>query len=140
MSTAQERLEAEKERIRSNMGSILVHTSKQPVVWLCPNPECRDSPGEMFSFVRDEAKCPKCSIGPPAVTKQVLIHYIIRKNDGLLLGQHGLRYAMACDYLRQEIATVNNGEAGSGDFTAVNCPGCMQSDAYRKKIMFGSTL
>lgn len=143
MSTAKERLEAEKERIRMRMAGPLYkydQTNLQPVVWLCPNPECSEAFGNLFAFISDYPKCPKCSCGPPAITKQVLIHYIAKNKKGKIGAEGGIRYSIACDHSRDYIATTTNGEAGSGDFSAVNCPGCMCSAAYKKQITFGSPI
>lgn len=101
-------------------------TTKQPVIWRCPNPECRESNlANYYEFESDYPECPKCKLGPPAVRKRVLIHILVRDPKGPIAGQYGLRYRLACDPKRWQLATPTNGEAATGDIAAANCPGCL---------------
>lgn len=101
-------------------------TTKQPVVWRCPNPECRDSSlDRYFDFESDQPKCPKCSAGPPVVSKRALIHLLVRDPQGKIVGEYQRRYKLACDASRSFIATQTNGEAGTDQVAAANCPGCL---------------
>lgn len=113
-------------------------TTKQPVVWRCPNPECFDTDLDyFFEFKADEPVCPKCGLGPPAVQKRVLIHFLVRDSKGPIYGQMGLRYRMACDARRSYLATPTNGEAATGDPTSVNCPGCLAAPELLKGLAQG---
>lgn len=109
-------------------------TTKQPVVWFCANPDCRPDPNKFptrsLMFESDYPECPKCGNGPPCVHKRSLIHLLVPARGGLLTGDLGRRYMMACDSKRDFIATRTNGESASGDPNAVNCPGCL---AHLKK-------
>ena len=103
-------------------------TIKQPIVWRCQNPDCLESSlDRFFEFTGDECKCPKCGLGHPAVIKRALIHLLIRDNAGRIVGDRGLRYRLACDTKRAYVATRENGEAGTGDLAAANCPGCLKA-------------
>lgn len=105
-------------------------TSKQPIVWLCPNPDCRPTgpcpSGEVnfYNFESEYPRCPKCGSGPPSVQKKVLIHFLMPDRNGNIEGINGLHYFLACDRKRKEVATFTNGEAGTGSIQSVNCPGC----------------
>jgi len=113
-------------------------TTKQPVWMRCPNPECCEKGEPYFDFQSDYPKCPKCSLGPPAVEKRALMHLLVRDPKGPVVGQLGLRYALACDKKRDYLATWRNGEAATGSPKDVNCPGCKKSKAYKAGILSGS--
>lgn len=115
-------------------------TLKQPTIWRCPNPECvspvgivdhtdplrLNQPGvRYFEFAGDYPECPKCGSCAPSVQKRALIHLLVRDKKGPVVGEHGLRWRMACDPKRTHLATESNGEAATGDSTCANCPGCM---------------
>jgi len=103
-------------------------TIKQPVVWFCLNDECQNplQPG-FFEFESDYPKCPKCTAeGEPIVHKRSLIHFLQPDVKGPIRGQR-MRFKMACDPKRDELATLTNGEAASGAIEAVNCPGCLKA-------------
>ena len=121
---------AEADKAAPREESRILHpdqTTKQPVVWCCPNPECRESNLESYyAFESDNPECPKCGIEPPYVTKRVLIHFLLRDRKGPIVGQFGLRYKIACAPVRSFIATLTNGEASTGDIRAANCPGCLK--------------
>src|SRR5690606_39632828 len=62
-------------------------TTKQPVIWRCPNPECRESNlANYYEFESDYPECPKCKLGPPSVRKRVLIHVLVRDPKGPIAG------------------------------------------------------
>lgn len=116
-------------------------TTTQPVVWQCPNPDCKDTPLDYyFEFESPYPECPKCGLGPPAVQKRVLIHYLVRDSKGPIIGQMGMRYRMACMPRRMQLATGTNGEAATGDPNQVNCPGCLQSPELIHGLVQGKNL
>lgn len=101
-------------------------TSRQPVVWRCPNPRCKEKSSDRFyDFVADEESpaCPKC--GLKTKNKRTLIHMVIPASDGLIPGDMGIPHRIVCEPMRQWIATERNGEAGTADLNRVNCPGCL---------------
>lgn len=109
---------------------MLVQTDRQPVWWECFNPEClpdKRNHRKRFVFQSDYGECPKCKSGQPTVSKRVLIHFLVANPKGEISGEHGKRYSIACDLKRYHVATPANGEAGSGDIRAVNCPGCIKA-------------
>ncbi len=115
-------------------------TLKQPVVWRCRNPECKEiSTARYYEFEGEYPECPKCKCGPPTVSKRALIHLLIRDNKGPIVGEFGLRWKMACDHKRVTLATEDNGEAASGDSSAINCPTCL-SKVGRKCFVNGVAL
>jgi hypothetical protein len=120
----------------SQRGTGLKHTdqtTKQPVIMRCANPDCFEE-NRPFDFESDEPTCPKCGQGPPAIQKRVLIHFLAKDPRGKITGQHGIRYQITCDPTRKVIATLTNGEAGTGDATQVNCPGCMGSIPFAAEV------
>ena len=112
------------------MSEVVDHpdqTTKQPVVWFCLNPECGSVGPGFFEFQSDYPICPKCkSEGAPTVQKRVLIHFLAPDPKGPIVG-HAMRFKMACDPKRVDLATLTNGEAASGAIQAVNCPGCLKA-------------
>lgn len=110
-------------------------TNKQPVRAICRNPECLEhSSDPHFEFTAEHSQivCPKCAANrSPMVGMLVLIHYLYRDRDGCIDGEGGLTYSLACDTKRAYMATVTNQEAATGEFSAVNCPGCIE--AVKKK-------
>jgi hypothetical protein len=99
-------------------------TERQPLVWVCANPQCGDETGP-FEFTADEPKCPKCSANHPAlVTLKALVHLVVESANGRIKGQYA-SYELACDPNRSTIATTTNREAGSNIPVAVNCPECL---------------
>lgn len=106
-------------------------TEKQPMVFTCTNPACREFDAQTsifkkFDFESDLAVCPKCGAGPPIVHRRTLIHLIARNDQGPIVGQGGLRWFMLCDPRRTYLATTTNEEAATGDSTVANCPGCLK--------------
>ena len=121
----------------SNQGQ----TTKQPVVWRCPNPECRESAlVHHFDFESEYSECPKCGLQEPHVTKRALIHLLVRDNKGPIQGDLGLRFRMACDPPRWVLATMDNGEAATGDPAAANCPGCLKAFGEQLHVKSGHEL
>lgn len=102
-------------------------TIKQPVWWVCANPECRESVVSIkpFTFQSDYAECPKCGCKAPHVVKRALIHFVQPDKNGKIIGQFWKQYRLACDQGRDFIATEHNGEAGTNEPTLVNCAGCL---------------
>lgn len=105
-------------------------TTKQPVRFRCMNEPCKTSTGrrDWFIFVGDEPICPKCKGGWPMVDKLSLIHFLIPNPKGHINGNNDgmlVRYSMCCDVRRYDLATLNNGEAATGDVNCVNCLGCL---------------
>ena len=118
-----------------NVRFLGAQTTKQPVVWRCQNPDCLESNlDRFFEFESDECKCPKCGLGHPAVIKRALIHFLVRDAKGPIQGDLGLRYHIGCSPTRAYIGTIENGEAGSGDLAAVNCPGCLKAVGDSLKV------
>lgn len=119
-------------------------TTKQPVVWRCPNPECFESNlSRYYEFESEYGECPKCGLKEPYVRKRVLIHVLVRDKGGPIVGNLGLRYRLACDPKRVTLATATNGEAATGDVTTANCPGCLKAIGDKLKqtgqnLSFGS--
>lgn len=103
-------------------------TTKQPVVFMCRNPECKESKFDIqkFEFESDYPECPKCGSKPPTVQKRALIHYLSRDPMGEVQGNKGLRYRLGCDGHRVDLATERNGEAATDQAKLVNCPGCLK--------------
>lgn len=102
-------------------------TTKQPVVWFCLNGQCQTTGPGFFEFESDYPICPKCGCqGEPTIQKRVLIHYLMPDPKGPIKGSM-LRFKMACDPKRVDLATLTNGEAASGAIEAVNCPGCLKA-------------
>ncbi len=118
--------------------SIIVpsdRTTKQPARGYCLNAACRGT-SERFEFETEHSPvvCPKCKADKtPMVGLLVLIHFLYPNPDGELIGDGGLRYSLACDDMRSILATATNQEAASGEFSVVNCPGCMKN-AVEKKL------
>ena len=110
----------------ASIQDALIQTSKQPVVWQCLNPACSEHPKRVkpFEFQSEYSACPKCGSKEPLVQKRALIHFLFGHPKGKITGQYGRKLIMACDHDRDYIATSKNGEAASGDFSVVNCPGC----------------
>ena len=120
----------------SLLGSGLTHvdqTTKQPVVFRCPNPACKEL-GKFFDFISSYPECPKCGLGPPGVQKRVLIHFLYPDPTGPVIGYMGLSSRMACDPPREVLATHTNGEAATDTPGEVNCPGCMKSKVFQAII------
>lgn len=127
--------------LKTNPDALQLH-KKQPIVWRCLNPHCRPDkfrPTIMFDFESDEAKCPKCSLGPPMVVKRALIHMLVMIENGPIVGDMGMRYRVACDAKRDYVTNGRDGEAGTGDIRQVNCPACLKELADRM-VRFGYSL
>lgn len=114
------------------MSGILLprdRTTKQRPTGFCLNPECFESSDQQrfeFPVEHDRTACPKCGADrSPMVGLLSLVHHVIRTPKGKIVGVGGLKYGLACDPGRSFIATVTNNEHGSGDISAVNCPGCL---------------
>lgn len=119
--------------LKAHVGSGLIHvdqTTRQPIVFVCPNPECAETRDGLFEFQSDYPECPKCGSTPPAVQKRALIHYMVPAKDGPITGHKGLKYKLCCDPTRWMLATLTNGESATGVPTVVNCPGCMTSPEF----------
>jgi hypothetical protein len=110
-------------------GEIIIpddRTTKQPAVARCYNAKCAVK-GKPFEFVTEgDVHCPKCgATQAPVIFLLVLTHFLVRDPAGLIPG-HGFNYRVACDPLREHLATETNMEAGSDQLIAVNCPGCLK--------------
>lgn len=101
-------------------------STKYPVFWLCMNPDCREHERGAFVFRSDYPECPKCGCGAPTVQKRALVHLLLRNNKGPIVGDLGLRWELACDTKRDYLATIDNGEACTGDSRHVNCQACLK--------------
>jgi len=103
-------------------------TKNQPIVWRCGNPLCSKGTGKrFFDFTTrsEKPKCTRCGAEPPFVAARSLIHMLVSDPSGPIVGGHGVRYKIPCEPTREVMATEGNQEACSGDFRAVNCPGCL---------------
>lgn len=123
------------------MAKIIIpndRTNKQPVRAYCRNPECLESSDQdHFEFTTENSpiECPKCKANQsPMVGLITLTHFLYRSNAGPVVGTGGLRYALACDSKRAYLATVTNHEAASGEFSVVNCPGCITAAIEQKLV------
>ncbi len=112
------------------MGIRIPHdrSIKQPNLACCQNPACRERSDQVFTFPveHDHFACPKCGADQePMVCLLVMIHGLIPRKDGPILGSFGRRYQIACDNNRAYLATATNMEAVTVDPSVVNCPGCL---------------
>ena len=128
------------------MAGIIVpqdRTTSQKLRGYCFNPKCLVK-GERFEFdsEQDLFACPKCGANtPPMVGLLTLIHLLVPDKNGGIEGGDGQCYKIACDTTRAYIATATNLEAGSGEVSAVNCPGCLATkEAKGTQRVFGQAL
>ncbi len=105
-------------------------TNMQPIIAQCNNPQCSEN-GQSFKFVHEhgnEISCPKCHASQsPMISMLVLIHFLVRDDKGLVIGDGGLRYKLACDQKRAYLATYTNQEAATGLLECANCPQCLEN-------------
>lgn len=100
-------------------------TLKQPTKAFCRNPECSTGKRFEFEFEHDNPECPKCGASrEPMIGMIVLTHLLIRNKNGVIEGDGGLRYQLACDLPRAYLATVTNLEAATNNRDLYNCKGC----------------
>ena len=123
-------IEPETKPINPGKGILVPHdrSLKQPVIAFCSNPECAEN-GKEFNFITEHDRfcCPKCKNDqPPGVGLLVLIHVLMRDNQGPVTGAKGLKYKIACDSKRAYLATATNLEGATGDPTCANCPDCLK--------------
>lgn len=103
-------------------------TTKQPVVFCCQNPDCKENKFaiKLFEFESEYPECPKCGSTAPTVYKRTLIHLLVKDRMGPIRGQYG-RWKLACDAKREILATPDNGESATDQLPSVNCPGCLEA-------------
>jgi hypothetical protein len=83
-----------------------------------------------FAIEHDNFKCPKCGADrSPMIGLLTLTHFLVRDEAGKICGSGGLRYSLACDAVRDHLATRSNNEAATGDPDIVNCEGCLKGMA-----------
>lgn len=114
-------------------------TLKQPTRAFCRNPECSTNGRFEFDFEHDNPACPKCGANrQPMVGMIVLTHLLIRNKKGVIEGEGGLRYSLACDEPRAYLATVTNLEAATDNVVLANCAGC--ASVFKQKSNHASSL
>ncbi len=106
-------------------------TCKQQALAVCFNPECRSEPDDTcfeFTVENDHFACPKCGANKaPLVDLRTLTHLLIRDRAGLIVGEGGLQFKIACDPKRRHLATMTNEEAATDQRSVANCPQCLAS-------------
>ena len=104
-------------------------TIRTPARAICRNPECQE-PGKRrfeFSVKHGAVECPKCSASKsPMICLMVLTHLLVKDPDGMIQGDHGWKYKLACDKTRAYLATATNLEAATACEDVYNCPHCAE--------------
>ena len=104
-------------------------TLKTPSRGFCRNPECQEPGTSRFEFTVEHAEieCPKCKANrSPMIGLLSLTHLLVLDPQGMVEGELGKRYKIACDTTRAYLATLTNAEAATDNIDVYNCPGCAQ--------------
>ena len=87
-----------------------------------------------FEFEDNSGVCPKCNAsGPPRVAALIDVHLMVMHAKGPIEGKLG-RQMVACQPKREYLCR-NQFEmfSASDDPTAVTCPKCLRTDAFRER-------
>lgn len=89
-------------------------------------------------FEGNEARCPKCGAGDPAVQLLVDVHFVVEDVAGPIEGKNGIRYRVACQPKRDGLALHRTDTyTASGDPRATTCRSCQTTPpwlAYAKRF------
>jgi Zn finger protein HypA/HybF involved in hydrogenase expression len=97
----------------------------------CFNNRCPGRNGnDAFEFESTLATCPKCRAGIPAVCVVRTIHFQRPDESGIVQGEHGVRFSVACNP-SADIARVDNaGHMLTTEWFAVSCPKCVKNPVW----------
>jgi hypothetical protein len=95
--------------------------------YVCNQPHGRE-------FEAREGECPECGARAPAVVQLTLVHFIHQKKGGPVGGQHGRRWAMACQPDKPNQNFKHAPQPMSPEPSAVTCPACIQTGPFQEAV------